>query len=796
MFRGRAVSYETHGRYAVVEGDILIGTVAEVEAPKPQSTIYSPPNANAVRWPNGIMPYVIDPALPNPQRVLDAVQHWNSNTPLRLAPRSNEANYVNLVPASFDAACESFVGMQGGAQDLRITDGCTAGNLIHEFGHAFGLLHEQSRLDRNTYVTVLYENVDKRYRYNFDQSPTDTTDTGYYDYDSIMHYFPSGFSRNGLDTLETAPVGIPIGQRDGLSAGDIDAVSRLYGFVPAAATITTSPVGLQITVDGVNAVSPHSYSWSPGSIHSVAVTPLQGSDPRYAFVRWTDNGNPAHSVTASSGTTVICAQFAVQHKLSSGVSSGSGTVTVTPSSTDGYYPERMQIRVQATPAGNSQFLQWSVDFNTLLNFLLNGYGFSSPNAVLDVTLPNEQYFAQFSGAPITTINSQPSGLSVSVDGTPYTAPARFTWAPASIHTLNVSPLQTAGNNTARFQFLSWDTGSGAQVTLTAGGSSTTHTATFKAQYLLTTGSSGPGQVLASPTSPDGFYDAGTVVQLTAQPNTGSVLRYWLGDTVGGASTQTITMSEDRLANPVFGSALPFVLVNSGSNTGNPVFDNGGFAIAPGELISLYGANIGPATPANGQIANQLLSSNISATRVLFDGHPAPILYASEGLINVVVPSAVVSNPFPLVQVERNGSIRSALIVGATATSPGLFTADSSGRGQIAALNENLSVNSAANPAAAGSIMVLYATGAGLGDQTIADGQIMGATPVHPQAPVLVRVGKLPAEVLYAGSAATLVNGALQVNVRLPRELLGGAATPIQLIVGNYSSPVGTTIAVK
>ena len=60
----------------------------------------------------------------------------------------------------------------------------------------------------------------------------------------------------------------------------------------------------------------------------------------------------------------------------------------------------------------------------------------------------------------------------------------------------------------------------------------------------------------------------------------------------------------------------------------------------------------------------------------------------------------------------------------------------------------------------------------------------------------VRVEKLPAPVLCAGSAPGLVNGVLQVNVQLPRELLGSPAVPIQLIVGAYASPVGTTVAVQ
>ena len=94
------------------------------------------------------------------------------------------------------------------------------------------------------------------------------------------------------------------------------------------------------------------------------------------------------------------------------------------------------------------------------------------------------------------------------------------------------------------------------------------------------------------------------------------------------------------------------------------------------------------------------------------------------------------------------------------------------------------------------MVVLYATGGGPWTESIPDGQITGSHLVAPRAPVFVRVGKLPAQILYVGTAPGLVNGALQINILLPKELIGGPAIPIQISVGNYTSPPGTTLAVK
>ena len=135
------------------------------------------------------MPYVIDPDVPNPQRILDGIAHWNTRTPFQIVPRTTEANYVHFSRSTtLDAACSSYLGMIGGSQAIMTTDACSAGSVIHELGHAWGLEHEQVRADRNGNVTVLYQNMDKRFIDNFDQQLTTSRDTGYYDFDSIMHY--------------------------------------------------------------------------------------------------------------------------------------------------------------------------------------------------------------------------------------------------------------------------------------------------------------------------------------------------------------------------------------------------------------------------------------------------------------------------------------------------------------------------------------------------------------------------------------------------------------------------------
>ena len=128
--------------------------------------------------------------------------------------------------------------------------------------------------------------------------------------------------------------------------------------------------------------------------------------------------------------------------------------------------------------------------------------------------------------------------------------------------------------------------------------------------------------------------------------------------------------------------------------------------------------------------------------------------------------------------------------------PANSPADASGKGQVAALNENGSINSPTNPAAAGSILVLYATGGGIMNPTVPDGMLVDSTPLPaPLLPVRVVIGGRNAEVIYAGAAPRLVSGALQINTRVPAGTVPGAAT-ITLSVGTASSPEGCIASIR
>jgi uncharacterized protein (TIGR03437 family) len=219
------------------------------------------------------------------------------------------------------------------------------------------------------------------------------------------------------------------------------------------------------------------------------------------------------------------------------------------------------------------------------------------------------------------------------------------------------------------------------------------------------------------------------------------------------------------------------------------------ALAPGEIVTIFGERMGPATIAPFLLDNnRRIPASLAGTRVLFGGIAAPLLYVSASQIGAIVPYDIASRTTVDVVVDASG-VRSAASDYAVAPStPGLFTANASGRGQAAALNQDGSLNGAANPARAGSVVVLFATGEGRTIPANSDGALQGNEPGRPVLPVRVVVGGRDADVIYAGGSPGLVSGLVQINIRLAADTPVGDQ-PVVVRIGEAASPNTATVAV-
>lgn len=218
------------------------------------------------------------------------------------------------------------------------------------------------------------------------------------------------------------------------------------------------------------------------------------------------------------------------------------------------------------------------------------------------------------------------------------------------------------------------------------------------------------------------------------------------------------------------------------------------SVSPGELVSIFGQNLGPSSVVEGQwSADGSLAEAVDGVEVTFNGIAAPILFVSAGQVAAIVPFELSGSTQASVQVGVNGVLSAPQTLSIANAAPGLFSADSTGSGPGAILNPDYSLNSPSNPAAPGAIVMLYATGGGMtsGQNSAAK---LAQTAAKLKAQVSATIGGQPATVLYAGAAPDEVNGMVQVNVQLPPGVSG--TVPVALTVGGASSQATVTVSIQ
>ena len=191
-----------------------------------------------LRWTDGVIPFYLLPGHPDTALILSAIDNLNRNTVLWFKPTTNfSENYISI--QNEDTGCHAEVGTPvfGDGTIVNIGPKCKSfGVITHELLHAAGLWHEQSRSDRDLYVKINFNNIIPDERYNFEKEDgLFSKDIGEYNFSSLMHYGCKDYaSDKSKFSIESITGTHPMGQRVGLSQGDIDAIRAMYYDISAS----------------------------------------------------------------------------------------------------------------------------------------------------------------------------------------------------------------------------------------------------------------------------------------------------------------------------------------------------------------------------------------------------------------------------------------------------------------------------------------------------------------------------------------------------------------------------------
>ena len=261
------------------------------------------------------------------------------------------------------------------------------------------------------------------------------------------------------------------------------------------------------------------------------------------------------------------------------------------------------------------------------------------------------------------------------------------------------------------------------------------------------------------------------------------------DKTGTITGFSITITGTSLGPPVIG---PTTVVSTSS------FLTG--LVAPGDQISIFGANLGPTTGIRADVTKTLPTS-LGGTTVTFDGVAAPMYYSSSGIVSVQAPFSLATGGTTQIQVVNSAGSSLAVPQVAATTNPGVFTYEVGGTGQAKAINQDGSangdgtVNGSDKPAPAGSVISVYATGLGAVTPAVAAGTpTPGGTLSTTVAPVTATIAGRTATVLWAGLAPGLI-GTYQVNIMVPLSVPSGPAR-LALYADGVGSQTGVTVQIR
>ncbi|HXA49015.1 MAG TPA: hypothetical protein VNV86_01855 [Candidatus Acidoferrum sp.] len=544
-------------------------------------------------------------------------------------------------------------------------------------------------------------------------------------------------------------------------------------------TLQSDPAGLQVLADRAPVFTPVTLDWGMSTVHSLGpVTPQQDRLGKWwAFQSWSDQGaaNHAYQVGSANNASTVTATYVpaapvslFTKPLGLPLKVDGALTTLTPQNP--YYfnwgvgeKHHIEAPTQQTDAQGRvwKFTSWS-----------NGAA-----AVQDIMVPLDadvtggmSLTATYSQLGKLTVNSALSPLSVKIDGVDCPTPCevlRDLGTKVRVSTPGSIPL----SDTSRLDFNGWPGGS-TDYTVTLAENAQTVNATYRTMNRFSAASDPPNGAnwRVDPVSSDNFYstDAMVAVSLSTQP--GFRFRRWEGDLSGTIPSGTVAMSAPRAVRALL-DAIPYI---APTGVGNAAGTTPSTAVAPGSIVSIFGANMANATAVAG---DGMLSQTLAGVTVRVGDRLLPLVFASPTQINAVLPSDLAEGQQILtVSPPAQPDVRTVFTVARNA--PGIF-------GTV--IHEDGSAVTADAPARSGELLTVYGTGFGPVDHTRLDGFPVPASPDYLEVDAVAgQVGDTAVQVVKAFAAPGKV-GIDAVQFRLGD---GSVSGPLKITMnGVDSNPV-------
>jgi uncharacterized protein (TIGR03437 family) len=480
----------------------------------------------------------------------------------------------------------------------------------------------------------------------------------------------------------------------------------------------TNPPGLSVLVDRTPLATPTAIEWGWDSVHTVgAMSPQQDKFGKmWSFSGWSDNGDVNHAYTVGELTTP---DTLVANYIPAG---GVSILTL---------PVGLKIKVDGQyNALNGMYFSWGIGETHHLDapaqqvdaqgrtWQFNSWS-NGGAASQDVVVPQDANINGFrltaTYTPLTklSITSSLSGLTVNADDTPCVTPCSLLRVPGAVVKVNV-PQSIGLGDGARADFDGWP-GGVSDYMVALGDSDVSVAANYHRMNRLNSISNPPNGAVWTvlPASTDGFYNSSATVSLSLTAQPGYKFRRWDGDLSGTIPSGVVAMTVPRTVTAVL-DTIPYIAPAGVSNAAGATPQN---SVAPGSIISIFGANLASATFV---APDGLLPQTLGNLTARVGDRVLPLFFVSPQQINANLPDDVATGSQVLtVSPGNQPDVRVTFNVARNA--PGLFPVQVNDQAFAMAVHEDGSSVTTDAPAKAGELLTVYGTGFGPADHARLEG---------------------------------------------------------------------------